>query len=131
VARIAAAVRNRVRRLEKSERGIAEIERQAGGLSVGEFSTTIAAMQKSKAAENRLSQKYRISLEELKVLDETVKEMRQSIRRMKKEIGLPSDVIRAAFHERHRGELSAEIAKATFDASPSESRQDDRTTGGS
>jgi RNA polymerase primary sigma factor len=112
VDRIAAAVRSRVRRLDKSERGIEEIERRAGGLSVGEFSRTIAAMQKSKAVENRLSQKYRISLEELKLLDETVKELRQNIRRMKKEIGLPLDVLRAAFYERHRGERSAEIAKA-------------------
>ena len=112
VARIAAAVRSRVRRLDKSERGIEEIERHAGGLSIGEFSRTIAAMQKSKAVENRLSQKNRISLEELKVLDQTVKELGQHIGRMKKEIGLPLDVLRAAFYERHRGERSAEIAKA-------------------
>jgi RNA polymerase primary sigma factor len=112
VDRIVGAVKNYVRRLDKAERGIAEIERYAGGLPAKDFVRTIDEMSKSRAVENRLSRKYHVNLEELTTLDENLKELRQNIRKIEKEIGLPSEALRGTFRELYHGERSAEIAKS-------------------
>jgi len=112
VDRIAGAVKHYVRRLEKCERGIAEAERYAGGLSAREFGRVISEMSKSKSSENRLSRKYNVTLEELRSLDETVKELRQNVKKIEKETGLSADVLLVTYRELARGERSAEIAKS-------------------
>ncbi len=110
--RIVNSFKRIVRRLDEFDRGIAEAERYAGGLASEQFGKVIDEMQKSKAIENRLSRKYSLTLEELKLLDESVKGLRRNIEKIEKETGQSSKALRSTYKEVYRVERSAELAKA-------------------
>jgi RNA polymerase primary sigma factor len=111
VDRLVGSIKYVVRRFDKYDRGIAEVERYAGGLATNQFSKVIDEMRKSKAVENRLSRKYSVTLEELKSLDETAKGLRRNIKKIEKETGLSAEALLSTCRELYRGERSAEIAK--------------------
>ncbi len=105
-------IKNYIRRLEKAEKGIAEAERYAGGLASKNFSKTIENMRNSKTSENRLSRKYSVTLEQLMVLDETVKDLQKTIHQVEEDTGQSADYLRANYRELYLGERSSKRAKA-------------------
>jgi RNA polymerase primary sigma factor len=105
-------IKNYIRRLEKAEKGIAEAERYAGGLASKNFARTIDNMKNNKTSENRLSRKYSVTLEQLMVLDETVKDLQKTIKQVEEDTGQTADYLRANYRELYLGERSSKRAKA-------------------
>ncbi|MBN1652965.1 MAG: RNA polymerase sigma factor RpoD [Deltaproteobacteria bacterium] len=105
-------IKNYIRRLEKAEKGIADAERYACGLASKNFAKTIENMKKSKASENRLGRKYNVTLEQLQVLEETVKDLQKAICAIEEDTGQSADCLRANYRELYLGERGAKRAKA-------------------
>jgi RNA polymerase primary sigma factor len=112
VDRIVERIKDYIRRLEKAEAGIREAERYAGGMSSKNFATAIDEMVKDGVTERRLNKKFHVNIDELRALDEAVKDLRVAIKKIERDTGLPGDLLRLTYEELSRGERTAETAKA-------------------
>jgi len=69
-------------------------------------------MQRSKIAEARLSREYNVTLEQLRVLEETVADLRRGARKVEKETAMSAAALLSPHREIRRGERMAATAKS-------------------
>jgi RNA polymerase primary sigma factor len=112
VDHIAESIKHFGRRIDRINRGIADAERHAGGLTARQFGGVIDRMQRSKIAEARLSREYNVTLEQLRVLEETVADLRRSARKVEKETSMSAAALLSPHREIRRGERMAATAKS-------------------
>jgi RNA polymerase primary sigma factor len=112
VDRIVDRIKDFIRRLEKAEAGIREAERYAGGMSSKNFANALEEMVRDGVTERRLNKKFHVTIDDLRALDEAVRDLRSTIKKIERDTGLPGDVLRFTYDELSRGERTAETAKA-------------------
>jgi RNA polymerase primary sigma factor len=112
VDRIVDRIKDYIRRLEKAEAGIREAERYAGGMSSKNFAAAIEDMVKDGVTERRLNRRFHVTIDDLRALDEAVRDLRVAIKKIERDTGLPGDILRLTYEELSRGERTAETAKA-------------------
>ena len=112
IDKIVLRIKGYVRRVERAERAIRDAQDRAGGLGSKDIKRVIKEMMADPVVEKKLAKKYKCSVERLKMADEAIKEAHKAVRRVEEDLGQPIDVLRETYGRLHRGERSADRAKA-------------------
>ena len=111
VDRIVLKIKGYIRRIEKAEAELAEIQRSSG-LSARDIRRTVGEMDSTKAGERRAARKLGMTLDDFRGAEEAIEESIRGIRGVEEDLGQPVDMLQATYSEVHEGERAAERAKA-------------------
>ncbi|MCS6797919.1 MAG: RNA polymerase sigma factor RpoD [Myxococcota bacterium] len=112
IDRIVARIKNMVRRLNELQDQLADIERRCGGLSLQDIRKQIRDITAQPALEKKYARRHGLTLEALKMAEESAREAQKQMRRIEEEVGLPERALRQTYHDLLQGEKLSERAKA-------------------
>ncbi len=112
IDRIVGRIKTYIRRVERAERAIEEARRLAGGIDHRELRKTLRDMDHDKTVERRVTRKYGVSVETLRMADEAIREQQNAVKSVEEDVGQPIEVLNETYTALNRGERQAERAKA-------------------
>ena len=111
IDKVVATIKGYVRRLESAESAITEAETRAS-CSFKDMKKHMRDATKSPASEKRITKKLGVSLEALKMCEESIRDAQKQMKKVEEDMGQPMEVLRQTYRELHQGERQAERAKA-------------------
>ncbi len=112
IDKVVARIKGYVRRIERAESAVLDAEQRSGGMSHRDIKKSIREMLVNKAIEKKIQKKFGVSVETLKMADETIREAQKQSKRVEEDMGQPIEVLRETYRLQHQGERQAERAKA-------------------
>ncbi len=109
ISRIVERIRAAVRQVQRAEKVLADAREQTG-LSPAELSR--AAREPNGTVGKRLLKKSKLSLPELRMLEQRVREAQEKIAQVEERVGFPAEVLRSTYENLRQGERLAEAAKS-------------------
>ncbi|MGB0678773.1 MAG: sigma-70 family RNA polymerase sigma factor, partial [Polyangiales bacterium] len=112
IDRVVARIKSYIRRVERAESRIQEVEQRLGGMRTSQLRKELQSATQSAQTERRLTQKTGFSMDTLRMLDDSVSESEKAIENVAEEMGQPIESLRDTYRALHEGERTAERAKA-------------------
>ena len=111
IDRIIQKLKDLTKRVEKSEKQMAELENRFN-MSIKDLKKTIREAGKNKQDERRITKKLGIKSEELVSIERMIKSAERKIRQLEQEVQLPVETLRSTAKEIIAAEKNAELAKS-------------------
>ncbi|NOY91131.1 MAG: RNA polymerase sigma factor RpoD [Deltaproteobacteria bacterium] len=112
IDRVIARIKGHIRRLERADRSAADARQRAGGLGPKEISKTIRAMQDAADAGRRFRGHRGVTLERLKLAQESFRSSEKVGLQLEQELGVRLDDLRETYGCLSESERRADQAKA-------------------
>ncbi|MEC7523298.1 MAG: RNA polymerase sigma factor RpoD [Myxococcota bacterium] len=112
IDKVVGAIKTYIRRVERAEAELAEVERRAGGKDEKGIRKMLKDVRENPNAARRLHRRLGLDAEEIERLLERMAEARRQIAKVEEDMGQPIENLRATYKALYSGERQADIAKA-------------------
>jgi len=112
IDKVVGAIKTYIRRVERAEAELAEVERRAGGKDEKGIRKMLKDVRENPNAARRLQRRLGLDGEEIERLLERMAEARRQVAKVEEDMGQPIENLRATYKALYSGERQADIAKA-------------------
>ncbi len=112
IDRIVGRIKGYIRRIERAERAVTEAQDRCGGLDSKGIRKAIKDIETDPAAEKRIRRRRGVSVEGLRMAEESIKEAQKSIKKIEGDLEQTAEQLRDTYSELRQGEHRADRAKA-------------------